>query len=64
MRYPYGLVEELRIANANLKRVADAKPEELNQELLDENQALREQVAELVGALDALKKKEERKEDA
>ena len=40
-------VKALRIDNANLKFVADAKPEELNQEVLDDNQALRERVAEL-----------------
>ncbi len=30
--------------DADLKRVADAKPEDLNQELLDENEALRDQL--------------------
>lgn len=42
-------VEALRTENAKLKRVADAKPEELNQELLDEVEALREQVEIIAG---------------
>ncbi len=40
-------VEALRSRNAVLQRVADAKPEKLNQELLDENEALRERMTAL-----------------
>ncbi len=41
----------LEFVNANLQRVADAKPAELNQEMMDEVHALRERVAKLDGWL-------------
>ncbi len=47
--------EALCVRNADLKRVADAKPEDLNQELLDENEALRERVADIQTDADAWK---------